>query len=55
MGTGQVPGQSQHILQGFKMQELPRLQKEASGCVLGGDLHSATVPQSWCSCTQQPR
>lgn len=36
MGTGQVPGQSQHILQGFKMQELPRLQKEASRVCVGG-------------------
>lgn len=36
MGTGQVPGQSQHILWGSKKQELPRLQEVASRACAGG-------------------
>lgn len=43
MGTGQAPGQSQHIVWGSKMQGLPRLQKEANRVCVGGDLHSETA------------
>lgn len=43
MGTGQAPGQSQHIAWGSKMQGLPRLQEEANRVCVGVDLHSVTA------------